>query len=90
MERSRTGYGQDMAPDSPDWTVPAPLRALLWWPGVAFVLALVAPDAAVGSIAVAGMVLVALGAAAEVVGRRLPRAPGVADEPAPELERVAA
>ncbi|MBW0114912.1 hypothetical protein [Pseudonocardia abyssalis] len=59
-----------MAPDSPDWTVPASLRALFWWPGVAFALALIAPEAAVGSIAVAGLVLVALGALAEAVGRR--------------------
>lgn len=50
-----------MAPDSPDWTVPAPLRALLWWPGVSFVLVLVAPQAAVGSIVVAGLVLVVAG-----------------------------
>ncbi|QJY50076.1 hypothetical protein [Pseudonocardia broussonetiae] len=50
-----------MAPDSPDWTVPAPLRALLWWPGVSFVLVLVAPQAAVGSIVVAGLALVVAG-----------------------------
>lgn len=78
-----------MAPDSPDWTVPTPLRALLWWPGVAFVLALVAPDAAVGSIATAGLVLVALGALAGAVGRRLTRSPAVADDPVPEFERMA-
>lgn len=79
-----------MASDSHDWTVPAPLRALLWWPGVAFVLALVVPDAAVGSIAAAGLVLVALGALAGAVGRRLARSPEpVADDAAPEFERVA-
>jgi hypothetical protein len=50
-----------VAPDSPDWTVPAPLRALLWWPGVSFVLVLVAPQAAVGSIVVAGLALVVAG-----------------------------
>ncbi|MHA6784332.1 hypothetical protein ACVGOW_25555 [Pseudonocardia saturnea] len=90
MEPARSGYGLDMAPDSPDWTVPAPLRALLWWPGVAFVLALVAPDAAVGSIAAAGLVLVALGALAGAVGRRLTRSPAEADDPGPEFERVTA
>ncbi len=78
-----------MATDSPDWTVPAPLRALLWWPGVAFVLALVAPDAAVGSIAATGLVLVALGALAEAVGRRLTPARAMADDRGPEFERVA-
>ncbi|GAA3226564.1 hypothetical protein GCM10017691_16190 [Pseudonocardia petroleophila] len=59
-----------MAPDSPDWTVPAPLRALFWWPGAAFVLVLVAPEAAVGSIAAAGLVLVTFGALAEALRRR--------------------
>ena len=39
-----------MAADSPDWTVPAPLHALLWWPGVAFVLVLVALGAPVGAV----------------------------------------
>lgn len=78
-----------MAPDSPDWTVPAPLRALLWWPGVAFVLALVTPDGAVGSIALAGLVLVVLGALVGAVARRLPRVAPVADEPAVELETAA-
>lgn len=68
-----------MAPDAPDWTVPAPLRALLWWPGVAFALVLIAPDAAVGSIALAGLVLVGLGALVPVVGRRLRRAPVAAE-----------
>ncbi len=77
-----------MATDSPDWTVPAPLRALLWWPGVAFVLALVAPDAAVGSIAAAGLVLVALSALAGAVGRRLTSSSEVADDPVPEFEQV--
>lgn len=86
MERAGTGYGQDMAPDSPDWTVPTPLRALLWWPGVAFVLVLLAPDAAVGSIVVAGVVLVTLGALAGAIGRRL--AP-MRDERAAEYETVA-
>jgi hypothetical protein len=78
-----------MAPDSPHWTVPAPLHPLLWWPGVAFVLALVAPEAAVGSIAAAGLVLVALGALAGAVGRRLGPSHEVADDPVPEFERIA-
>lgn len=83
MDPGRTGYGQAMAPDSPDWTVPAPLRALLWWPGIAFVLALVAPEP-VGSIAAAGLLLMGLGALAEAVGRRTRRTAGGVD--APELE----
>lgn len=45
-----------------DWTVPTPLRALLWWPALSFVIVLVAPDLAAGAIAVTGLVLAALGA----------------------------
>jgi len=59
-----------MAPEPRDWTVPVPLRALLWWPGVSFVLVLVAPEAATGSIALAGLVLVLLGAVATTLRRR--------------------
>jgi hypothetical protein len=63
-----------MAPDKREWTVPAPLRTLLWWPPTAFVLVMVAPEAAAGSIAAAGAVLVGLGALASAVSRRLRRA----------------
>lgn len=76
-----------MAADVRDWVVPAPLRALMWWPGVAFVLALVAPDSAVGAIAVAGLVLVGLGALAGALGRRTRRV--TAEAPRTELEPVA-
>lgn len=75
MVRGPTGYPPSMAPESSEWTVPAPLRALLWWPAVAFVLVLVAPDTAEGSIALAGLVLVGAGAAAAAIGRRLRRVP---------------
>ena len=77
-----------MAPDSPDWTVPAPLRALLWWPGVSFVLVLVAPQAAVGSIVVAGLALVVAG----LLAGRLTRAAsegGMATSEQTELEPAA-
>ena len=63
-----------MAPDKREWTVPAPLRALMWWPGVAFVLVMVAPDAAAASIAASGVALVALGAVLPLATRRLRRA----------------
>lgn len=59
-----------MGTETRDWTVPAPLSALLWWPAVSFVLVLVAPDAAIGSIAMAGLALVALGAVASRLRRR--------------------
>ena len=55
------------------WTVPAPLRALLWWPPVAFVVAMVDPSAAAGTIAAAGAVLAALGVVVSAVGRAVAR-----------------
>ena len=51
-----------MPPSARDWTVPAPLRALLWWPALSFVIVLVAPDLAAGAIAGTGLVLAVLGA----------------------------
>ncbi|MCO1659662.1 hypothetical protein [Pseudonocardia humida] len=48
-----------------------PLRALLWWPGVAFVLVLVDPDNIAWSIATAGAVLVALGFLVPIALRKL-------------------
>jgi hypothetical protein len=62
-----------MARDAREWTVPAPLRALMWWPATAFVLVMVAPEAAATSIAAAGVALVALGAVTPLVGKRLRR-----------------
>lgn len=61
-----------MPPSARDWTVPAPLRALLWWPALSFVIVLVAPDLAAGAIAVTGFVLAALGA---LLARLRPSAP---------------
>ena len=62
-----------MTPEPPDWTVPAPLRALLWWPPVALVVAMIEPSAAVGTIAVSGAVLAGLGVLVAAVGRALAR-----------------
>jgi hypothetical protein len=59
-----------MASEHHDWTVPAPLRALLWWPPVAFVLALLDPTAAAWRIAVAGAALAVLGVLGEAIARR--------------------
>jgi len=60
-----------------DWNVPAPLRALLWWPPVALVLAMLDPTAAAGTIALAGGALAILGvvgaAAGGAIARRLAR-----------------
>lgn len=54
-----------------EWSVPPPVRALLWWPAISFVLVVVAPDAATGVIILAGAVLALLGAALPAVARRL-------------------
>ena len=48
-----------MASEIREWSVPAPVRALLWWPAIAFVLVVVAPDAATGGIVVSGAALAA-------------------------------
>lgn len=67
-----------------DWNVPAPLRALLWWPPVAFVVAMLDPSAAAGTIAATGAVLVVLGVLASTVGGAIARrtAGRLADTPA--------
>lgn len=57
--------------DSRDWTIAAPFRALLWWPGAAFVLVLIAPEAAAAGIAGAGAALAAAGVVASAVSRRV-------------------
>jgi hypothetical protein len=62
-----------MAPQHHDWSVPAPLRTLLWWPPVAFVVAMLDPSAAAGTIAATGAVLAVLGVLGAAVGRRLSR-----------------
>jgi hypothetical protein len=78
-----------MASEPHDWTVPAPLRALLWWPPVAFVMALLDPSAAVGTIAAAGAALAVLGVLVSTVGgavaRRIAGRPEKPVAPAPPL-----
>ncbi len=54
-----------------EWSVPTPVRALLWWPAISFVLVVVAPDAATGVIILAGAVLALLGVALPALARRL-------------------
>jgi hypothetical protein len=38
-----------MPPESREWIIPAPLRILLWWPLIAFVVAVLQPSARPGS-----------------------------------------
>lgn len=62
-----------MVSEPHDWTVPAPLRALLWWPPLAFLLVLLEPTTADVSIAATGAALAALGAVGPTVGRLIAR-----------------
>lgn len=62
-----------MAPETREWSVPAPVRALLWWPAISFVLVVVDPEAAIGVIVGAGLVLALLGGLLAAAARRLAR-----------------
>jgi len=62
-----------MVSEPHNWTVPAPLRALLWWPPLAFVLVMLEPSAAPVTIAAAGAVLAVLGVVGSAVGRAITR-----------------
>jgi hypothetical protein len=62
-----------MVSEPHDWTVPAPLRALLWWPPLAFLLVLLEPTAAAVSIAATGAALAVLGAVGTTVGHAIAR-----------------
>ena len=55
---------------------PRSLRALLWWPPLAFFLVLLEPTAAAGTIAITGAALAVLGVAGAAVGRAITRRPG--------------
>jgi hypothetical protein len=59
------------APVKKEWTVPGPLRALLWWPAAAFVLVMLAPDSIAWSIPASGLLLVTLGLLGPMVKCRL-------------------
>jgi hypothetical protein len=62
----------------------------MWWPGIAFVLVMVAPDAAAASIAASGAALVAIGAVLPLITKRLRRprsaAASLDDRPTIEIE----
>jgi hypothetical protein len=76
-----------MVPEPGEWSVPTPLRILLWWPPLAFVLAMVDPSAAARTIALTGGVLATLGlgvTAGAAVVRRV-RARAGRDERPPAL-----
>jgi hypothetical protein len=73
-----------MEPQPSEWRVPAPIRALMWWPLTAFVLAMFNPEVAPVTIAVAGAVLAVFGAlVAALAGRSVVGSPEpAADRPA--------
>jgi len=58
-----------MGSESRDWSVPAPVRALLWWPAIAFILVAIEPETSPAAIAAVGALLVALGALNAAVGK---------------------
>ena len=74
-----------MVSEPHDWTVPAPLRALLWWPPLAFFLVLLDPTAAAGTIAVTGAALAVLGVAGAAVGHAITRRRAPSADEAPTL-----
>ena len=72
-------------PEPGEWSIPAPLRALLWWPPIAFALTMLQPSAAATVIAATGAGLAVLGALSAAMryaqsahsdGRELPPDPG--------------
>ena len=74
-----------MVSEPHDWAVPAPLRALLWWPPLAFLLVLLWPTAAAGTIAVTGAALAVLGVAGAAAGHATTRRRSPSADEAPTL-----
>lgn len=70
-----------------EWRVPAPIRALMWWPLTAFVLAMVTPELAPVTIALAGAVLAGFGGLAAALAGR---AANGSAEPATDLPAAVA
>jgi hypothetical protein len=75
-----------MARESREWSIPAPVRALLWWPAISFVLVIVAPDAAVGAIVIAGAALALVGGLVAAATRRVRRQDARRMESSPTME----
>jgi hypothetical protein len=58
-----------MATETPEWTVPTPVRALMWWPPIAFVLVAISPGTEVLTVTLTGLALAVLGSAAALLRR---------------------
>ena len=78
-----------MVSEPHDWIVPAPLRALLWWPPLAFLLVLLEPTAAAETIAATGAALAVLGVVGTTVGHAVARRRAVRDVDEPGVPTVA-
>ncbi|MEJ3658400.1 hypothetical protein WEH80_36130 [Actinomycetes bacterium KLBMP 9759] len=76
-----------MARDPREWSIPAPVRALMWWPAASFVLVIVAPEAAVGSIMLAGAALALFGGLVSAFARRVRRTATVIRHELPTTDR---
>jgi phosphatidylethanolamine-binding protein (PEBP) family uncharacterized protein len=68
-----------------EWSIPTPVRALLWWPAISFVLVVVDPDAATGVIILAGAALALLGVLLPALARRQRRPRPVVESPTMEF-----
>ena len=62
-----------MRRDPREWAFPDSLRALLWWPPISFMIGIVAPEAAVVAIIVAGFVLALAGVLVQTLSTRMRR-----------------
>ncbi len=62
-----------MRSDAREWSFPEPLRALLWWPAVSVIVAILAPEAAIWAMIASGLALASLGAMIPPMARRLRR-----------------
>ncbi|HEY0813515.1 MAG TPA: hypothetical protein VGE11_09545 [Pseudonocardia sp.] len=74
-----------MPSENREWSVPTPVRTLLWWPAISFVLVVVAPEAATGAIVGAGAALALLGTALSALARRINGRDPAVDSPSIEF-----
>ncbi len=68
-----------------EWSVPAPVRGLLWWPALSLVLVIVVPDAAIGSIIAAGAALAGFGGLLSALAKRVRRPDARVESPTMEF-----
>ena len=64
-----------MGSEQDEWQVPAPIRVLVWWPPIAFILVTIAPQTAPVTIAAVGVLLAVIGMLGAALGSR-PEAAG--------------